>query len=330
MSTTELAPTPESDAMVAAAMSRQASEVQSAMVIAKKFPRDTTRAIAKIVTACNRVGLAEAAEYTYPRGGMKVTGPSIRLAEALAQNWGNVDFGLCEMEQRNGESTVMAYAWDLETNTRQTKVFQVPHVRETKKGRYPLTDSRDIYEHVANQGARRMRACILGIIPGDVQDLAIAECRHTLESAAGGEPLTDRIAKMSKTFADKYKVSKEQLETRLGHVLDSCTEGELVTLRGIYTSLKDGMSKVEDWFPKTVPEAKSLDDVTERLTKKGKQDDDKPLDLSAVKKIMAKAKTLDDLKSIYAAEEPGVQLDFGAKGVEKLQELFDGYAGKFA
>ena len=32
----------------------------------------------------------------------------------------------------------MAYAWDLETNTRQVKIFSVPHVRSTRKGRTNL------------------------------------------------------------------------------------------------------------------------------------------------------------------------------------------------
>jgi len=142
-------------------ISRQAQEVQAAMVIAKRFPRDEVEAFNRILLSCKRKSLAESAMYEYPRGGSKVTGPSIRLAEAIAQNWGNIDFGITELEQKNGESQVMAYAWDLETNSRQTKIFSVPHVRSTKKGNAPLTDPRDIYEMVANQGARRLRSCIL-------------------------------------------------------------------------------------------------------------------------------------------------------------------------
>ena len=122
--------------------------------------------------------------YEYPRGGTKVTGPSIRLAEAMAQNWGNLDYGLIELDQKAGESQVMAYAWDLETNTRQTIVFSVPHIRATKKGNVPLTDPRDIYEMVANQGARRMRSCILRVIPGDVVESAVAQCNKTLMDEA--------------------------------------------------------------------------------------------------------------------------------------------------
>ncbi|BBP87435.1 hypothetical protein BsIDN1_10530 [Bacillus safensis] len=71
-----------------AMVSRQAQEVQAAMVVAKKFPRDVYAAFERIKKACERKLLAESAVYEYPKGGSKISGPSIRLAEALAQNWG--------------------------------------------------------------------------------------------------------------------------------------------------------------------------------------------------------------------------------------------------
>lgn len=127
-------------------ISRQAQEVQGAIVMAKKFPRDEYDAMERIKRTCQRATLAEQAIYSYPRGGQTVMGPSIRLAEALAQNWGNIDYGVIELEQKNGSSEMMAYAWDLESNTRVTKIFTVEHKRDTRKGTYQLTDSRDIYE----------------------------------------------------------------------------------------------------------------------------------------------------------------------------------------
>lgn len=56
------------------AISRQAQEVQAAMVIAKKFPRDEVQSFNRIMRACQRKTLAEQAMYEYPRGGTKVTG----------------------------------------------------------------------------------------------------------------------------------------------------------------------------------------------------------------------------------------------------------------
>jgi hypothetical protein len=234
--------------MVAIASSRQAQEVQAAMAIAKRFPRDEQEAFSRIMQSCQRKGLAEASLYSYPRGGVQVTGPSIRLAEALAQAWGNLDFGVIELEQTEGESTVMAYCIDLQTNTRQTKIFHCPHERHTKIGGVQkLTDPRDIYEVVANQGARRLRACILGVIPGDVIDAAVDQCDKTMKGQ-NTEPLIDRIRVMATRFKEDFSVTVLMLEKRLQHKLDATNEHELVALRKIYTSLRDGMTKREDWF----------------------------------------------------------------------------------
>ena len=220
-------------------LSRQAQEVQAAMVVAKKFPRDERASADRILAACSRETLARDAAYEYPRGGETITGPSIRLAEALAQNWGNIDFGIIELEQKNGESQVMSYAWDLETNTRQSKIFTVPHMRHTKKGSHPLTDPREIYEMVANQGARRLRACILGVIPGDVVDMAMRQCELTLK--ANKTPLEERIRKMVELFQNDFGVGPEDLRNYIGKNVDAFSETDVIRLGKVYRSLKDGV-----------------------------------------------------------------------------------------
>ena len=166
--------------------------------------------------------------YEYPRGGTKVSGPSIRLAEAMAQNWGNIDFGITELEQKNGESQVMAYAWDLETNTRQVKIFSVPHVRGTKKGNVPLTDPRDVYEMVANQGARRL-------------------CEDTLINGEK-KPLIDLVRDMAAIFQNEFGVPLDAIEKYIGCKSEAFSMRDLVRLKKVYTSLRDGMAKRADVF----------------------------------------------------------------------------------
>lgn len=246
------APAVSRSAITEMVVSRQAQEVQAAMVIAKKFPRNEFESFNRITKACQRKSLAEKSMYEYPRGGERVTGPSIRLAEAMAQNWGNIDFGIIELEQKKGESQVMAYAWDLETNTRQTKIFSVPHIRATKKGSYALTDPRDIYELVANQGARRLRACILGVIPGDVVESAVLQCEKTL-IGDGKEPLEDTIRAVASTFESGYGVTVPMLEKFIGCKIESFTMQNLIRLKKVYVSLKDGMAKREDYFEMLPP-----------------------------------------------------------------------------
>lgn len=253
-------------------ISRQAQEVQAAMVIAKRFPRDEVESFNRIIRSCQRKSLAENATYEYPRGATKVSGPSIRLAEAIAQNWGNIDFGITELEQKNGESQVMAYAWDLETNARQVKIFSVPHIRNTKKGNIPLTDPRDIYEMVANQGARRLRSCILGIIPGDVVEAAVKQCEKTLIDGEK-KPVIDLVREMAAIFKDEFGVPLEAIEKYIGCKSEAFSMKDLVKLRRVYSSLHDGMAKREDFFE--LAPAEAVEDIQDPFAGQNETDSKK-------------------------------------------------------
>ncbi len=224
---------------------RAIAEVQAAMMVARMNPRDPIDAMDRILNACTRPSLADAAVYTYAKGGSNISGPSIRLAEAMAQAWGNVQFGIRELDQVNGESTVQAYAWDVETNTRREVTFQVPHLRYKKTGSYKLEDPREIYELVANQGARRLRSCILAVIPGDVTEAAVAQCEITMRAKA--DTSSEAMQKMVTAF-EKLDVTKEQIEKRIQRRIDAIQPAQVVSLKKIYASLRDGMSTPTDWF----------------------------------------------------------------------------------
>lgn len=225
---------------------RHTQDIQGLVFMAKQYPRNQFDSWKRIKEACSRKSLAEVASYTYPRGGERITGPSIRLAEVLAQNWGNMSTGVVELEQKQGESVCMAFAWDLETNFRDEKIFTVKHERETKKGIKKLDSPRDIYEIVANMGARRQRACILAVIPKDVVDSAVEECDKTL-SGNNTEPIVDRVKKMMEKFIT-YGVTREMLEKRIGCNADAFTEKDILGLGKIHNSLRDGMGSKEDFF----------------------------------------------------------------------------------
>ena len=240
--------TPDINSQTHQMVSRQTQEVQGAIFMAKQFPRDEYAAIGRIERMCERSSLAEQATYSYPRGGKQVTGPSIRLAEAIAQAWGNIDCGVIELENKNGASELMAYAWDLETNTRVTKMFKVKHVRDTKKGSSALTDSRDIYEATANFGARRLRACILSVIPGDVVERAVEVCKETVTNK-DKTPIADRIKKLEKAFKE-LSINRDQLEEYAQRNLNEFGRDEIFALQGVYKAIRDGQAKAEDYFGK--------------------------------------------------------------------------------
>lgn len=224
---------------------RSVAEVQAALVIAASRPRNELRSRDRLLQACQRVGLASSAVYEYRRGGSSVSGPSIRLAETAARAWGNMTYGFRELSRNSGVSECEAFAWDLETNTKAVRQFSVRHRRDTKKGGYDLTEERDIYELMANQAQRRVRAAILEIIPGDIIEDAVDQCERTMSAHVGN--IEEATRNLLSTFAE-LGVTREAIEKRLGHRIDAIQPAQVLSFRKIYVSIRDGMSDPKDWF----------------------------------------------------------------------------------
>lgn len=231
---------------IAIESSRAIAEAQGKLIIAKRFPRDEVAAFAKAMEACQRPAMAEKAFYSFPRGGQKVEGPTIRFAEELARCWGNIDYGIKELSQDDGKSEMQAYAWDLETNAQSVQNFTNPHQREVGKKMQTLTSQRDIYENNANMATRRLRSRILAILPSWFVEECITECKKTI-AGNNDTPLIDRVKKMVIQFA-KLGVTQEQIESRLKRKIDTMTADDFVDFTGIYNAIKNGESKVADWF----------------------------------------------------------------------------------
>lgn len=229
---------------LSAEQARAVAEVRAALIIASCRPRNELQARERLLQACRRVGLASCAVYRYRRGGGRISGPSIRLAETAARAWGNINYGFRELSRTSGVSECEAFAWDLETNTRAVRQFTVRHRRDTGNGG-SLTEERDLYELMACQAQRRVRAAILEIIPGDIIEEALELCERTMRAATG-----DTVAAaeaLAKDFA-ALGVPREALEKSLGHRLEEADAAQLLKFRNICTSIKDGMSLPKDWF----------------------------------------------------------------------------------
>jgi hypothetical protein len=258
---------------VAIESERAIAEAQGKIVIAKRFPRNEYLAFEKAMDACKQPALARAAFYSFKRGGETVAGETIRLAEELARCWGNIEYGMRELSNRDGATEMEAFAWDVETGAKSVQQFTVRWIRDTRDGPKPLTDQRDIYEIAANMGARRLRERILSVLPVSLKERAVQQCRQTLAGDAT-ESMAERIQRVVATFG-KLGVTTKLLEDHLGHTLDKCVPEELADLHGIYTAIKDGQAKVSDWFGAKLaePGVKTEDKKAER--KPAKKTDDK-------------------------------------------------------
>lgn len=227
--------------------SRAVAQVQAAVISAQQCPRDVPSAMAEMRESCQMRRLAEKAFYRFPRGGQQVSGESVHLARELARCWRNIDYGLVELRRDDayGQSEMMAFAWDLQHNTRNSSSFIVPHTRGKKD--QPLVEARDIYENNANNGARRVREAIFAVLPRWFIDEAVEICTKTLENG-GGIPLATRITNAVQKFAD-MRISVDQLETKVGLPTGRWTAVDLAQLTVIFGSLTRGEVRAEDEFP---------------------------------------------------------------------------------
>ena len=253
MNDLERAPVAQS-AGQAAATARAMSEIEMMMVNARRFPRDEAASVDRMIKACAHKELAAEGLYGYPRGGEYIEGVTIRIAEMMAYEWGNMDHGIRELARGEHVSELEVYAWDLERNVRDSRMYQVRHERHTRSGARTLTDPRDVYEITANYASRRKRAAILAVIPVHIREKVERQVRTTM-AAEFGEIDDERIGKLVDGF-ERIGVSQQMLANRLRHpvTVQAMRQQELLRLQKIYLSVRDGMSKVEDWFQGPPPQ----------------------------------------------------------------------------
>lgn len=224
----------------------EVTKMLASMQIALAHPRDIVKCLDKMRNACMRKRLAEQATYCYVRGGTNVEGPSIRLVEAMAAIWGNIKSGFRIIEQGVDFTKIEAYAIDLETNSEFPREEVIRHYRKSQGKEILLTEARDIRELVANYASRAVRACLEKIIPSDIIDECLEQCDMTLKNDdANTDP--EKIRALVQAFAS-LKVSQSMIEAKIQRHVDAILPAQVIQLRKIYMSLKDGMSKVEDWF----------------------------------------------------------------------------------
>lgn len=216
-------------------------EQRARIIAAKQCPRDEDAAVEDIRRACQRRELAEKYEYNVPGRGR---GPSIRLAEELARNWGNFETNTRTLDQDEEKSTVEVSAWDLEKNYRKSETLIVKHVFYSKNGGGRLTNNPDdIYNIISNRASRRLRECIFKNIPGWVKDVAVAECKATLARLCTPEEIKKTVV-----VFQSFGVTEAQLSGFVGRPSDQFNSDDLSSLRAIWRSIKDGECSVGEAF----------------------------------------------------------------------------------
>jgi hypothetical protein len=231
------------------------AEIDLQIATAHAYPRSMANAIRNIISlATHDTAAATECIYALPRDGKAVTGPSIRLAELIFQQWGNnrVASRIVAVDRKEGFVEAEALYHDLETNSASGD-----RVRRSIKGKSGKLFSPDMII-VTGNAARSIakRNAILSGIPRPIWRQAFEKA----QAAVKGDEKTlgaRRIALLEAFGALGIKPATVFQLARVGGDVDIGLD-QFVVLSGLYTALRNGEATVEDLLATSGAPAKTL------------------------------------------------------------------------
>lgn len=221
------------------------AEIDQQIATAHAFPRSIANASKKIfelVTIDEQA--AEECNYALPRGGKPITGPSIRLAEIIAGQWGNCRVGARVVHVDRAEKYVEAEGvfHDLETNAATTA--RVRRRIVDRNGKLYNDDMIIVTGNAACSIAKRN--AILAAVPKAVWRKSYEAALATIKGDI--KTLSERRDRMLKAFS-AFGVKPEMIFVSLEvGGLEDIDLDHITTLTGMHAALKSGEATVEEMF----------------------------------------------------------------------------------
>jgi hypothetical protein len=244
------------------------------IVTAKAYPRKIRRATENalaIVTMDENI--ARTCTYSVPRGGKKISGPSVHLAKIIAQQWGNMRIKAKVVDIDQSRITSEAICWDLESNL--AIEVQIKRSITGKTGRFS-EDMITVTGNAANSIA--LRNAVLSVIPKGIVDKIYNAAKQTITGDISDK--NKLLVKRKQVFdglTDAYGVTEKEILFAIGKAAVDFVDGDdIITLVGIGQAIRDGDTTVEQAFKgeKTKENPISVEDLK-------KLRDEKMADLTA-------------------------------------------------
>ena len=254
------------------------ANVDVQVLTAKQFPRNVTRAIQNsIVMATIDPDTAQMMRYALPRGGKPITGPSVHLAKLIVSNWGNVRAEAKVVQITDSQVVSRGTCWDLENNV--ATAIEVRRNIKSKNGQRFSDDMITVVGNAANSIA--FRNAVFSVIPKAVTDKVYKAAMECITGDLSDEAkLLQKRTNCLKFFNDEYGITEEEVIKLCGkQTVNQIKAEEIALMLGIYQSLKDGDTTVEE--------------VMEPIRKEKKKDDIAAAAAEAA--TQGKAKKKDDL-----------------------------------
>lgn len=211
--------------------------------------------------------MAEATFYKLKRkdnrtGEIKVIeGPSIRLAEIMANAWGNLRYGARPISDDGKVVTVQGVCHDLERN-----VYLSVEVQRRITDRNGRRYSDDMVAMTVNAAcAIARRNAVIGVIPRIHTERVMREARTVAIGTAAS--LEQRRGEVVEHVVKKLGVDLDRVLAALGRAaVAEITLDDLETLVGLKTAVADGDTTLDEAFPPVAPPpAEAKESLAERV-----------------------------------------------------------------
>lgn len=235
---------------------RAFAEVAMQVELAKKYPRNMDVVFRRIEETFERSrGLLLKSKWKpFRRGNQLIHGYTIQFARAIAGCVGNFRYAYRELSRGDKQSEMLIYAWDMEINNIQDRIIIIPHTRDktdyntTRQYKEAIIHERDIYENNANFASRRLRECILGVLPVSALKKGEETVERLLSEAFPVEKLQEYINKAIESFKKMGVSRKALIKERGNRPPETWTRNDVVTLKGYAEDIKSGNCGISDIF----------------------------------------------------------------------------------
>lgn len=252
----------EMAAIAVAAAAR--AEVEAGYILAAQHPRDEENSRVKILNVCKNLKFSETAIYRKPVGKIKkgndwvqnyVEGLSIRFAEEAIRLWKNIKTIQKTIYDDNMQRIVNVLVIDLETNASYSKEIIIEKTVERKNatgrdviGERINSSGERVFIVIATEdeimikeaalASKTIRNNALRLIPDYIITEAMETIRSTVKSGIDKDPEAAKRS-MVDSFAS-IRVLPGQIADYLGHPVDDMTSDEIITMKELFNTIKEG------------------------------------------------------------------------------------------